>query len=61
MTKRLTKGEKKIFGVCSGLADYFEIDPTLVRLLFLFMVLVMGTGLLLYLALAFLMPEKPSS
>ena len=33
--KRLVKGEKKIFGVCSGIANYFDCDPTIVRILFL--------------------------
>jgi phage shock protein PspC (stress-responsive transcriptional regulator) len=33
--KRLVKGEKKIFGVCSGLANYFDMDPTIVRIIFL--------------------------
>jgi phage shock protein C len=58
MNKRLTKGEKKIFGVCSGLADYFEMDPSIVRLIFLVMLLVFGTGVLLYLILAIILPEK---
>lgn len=58
MNKRLTKGEKKIFGVCSGLADYFDMDPTVMRLIFLVMLLVFGTGILLYLILAVVMPEK---
>ena len=35
MEKRLVKGEKKIFGVCSGLANYFDMDPTIVRVIFL--------------------------
>jgi phage shock protein C len=58
MQKKLVKGEKKIFGVCSGLADYFEMDPTIMRLIFLVAVLVFGTGLLLYLVLAIIMPAK---
>lgn len=61
MEKRLTKGEKKIFGVCSGLADYFEMDPTVMRLIFLVMLLVFGTGVLLYIILAIVMPEKTVS
>jgi phage shock protein C len=58
MTKRLVRGEKKIFGVCSGLANYFDIDPTIVRVLFLAGFLLFGTGLLLYLILFFVMPDK---
>ena len=58
MPKRLVKGEKKIFGVCSGIANYFDIDPTIVRVLFVFGFLVFGSGLLLYLILAIAMPEN---
>jgi phage shock protein C len=58
MAKRLVKGDKKIFGVCSGLADYFDLDPTVVRILFLVAVFMFGTGILLYLILAIVMPDK---
>ena len=58
MAKKLVKGEKKLFGVCSGLANYFDIDPTVMRLLFLVAILFFGTGLLLYLIMAVIMPEK---
>lgn len=58
MQKRLVKGEKKIFGVCSGLGNYFEIDPTIVRVIFAFGFLVFGSGLLLYIILAIAMPDK---
>lgn len=56
--KRLTKGaDKKIFGVCSGLGEYFDIDPTIIRILFLVSVIFFGSGLLLYLILAIVMPS----
>jgi phage shock protein C len=58
--KRLVKGEKKIFGVCSGLGNYFDIDPTIVRAIFLFAAVVFGSGILLYLILAIVMPDKES-
>jgi phage shock protein C len=58
MTKRLVKGEKKIFGVCSGLANYFEIDVTVIRVLFLIALIGFGTGLLIYLILAIVMPKS---
>nr|MBP9884511.1 PspC domain-containing protein [Chitinophagales bacterium] len=45
-------------GVCSGIANYFDIDPTIVRVLFVFGFLVFGSGLLLYLILAIAMPEN---
>ncbi len=58
MAKRLVKGEKKLFGVCSGLANYFDIDPTVMRIIFLAAFLFFGTGLLLYIILLIAMPEK---
>jgi len=58
MAKRLVRGEKKLFGVCSGLGNYFDIDPTIVRILFLGAFLFFGTGALLYLIMFFVMPEQ---
>ncbi len=58
MAKKLVKGEKKLFGVCSGLANYFDIDPTIMRVLFVVAVLMAGTGVLAYLILAVIMPDK---
>lgn len=58
MAKRLVKGEKKLFGVCSGLANYFDVDPTLMRVLFVIAVLMAGTGVLAYIVLAIIMPSK---
>lgn len=58
MAKRLVKGDKKIFGVCSGLADYFDLDPTVMRIIFIVAFLFFGTGLLLYIILALVMPDK---
>ena len=61
MEKRfyLSKKDKKIGGVCGGIAEYFEIDPLLVRIGFLFLVFGMGTGLLLYILLWLLAPKRP--
>ena len=58
MAKKLTKGEKKIFGVCSGLANYLDIDPTVMRLVFVAAFLTFGMGLLIYIVFSFIMPEK---
>ena len=58
MAKRLVKGEKKIFGVCSGLANYFDMDPTVIRILFVVAFVFFGAGFLLYLILFFLMPDR---
>ena len=58
MEKKLVRKDKKIFGVCGGLGAYFGIDPTLVRVLFVIAVLGFGSGLLLYIILAIVMPEE---
>jgi phage shock protein C len=58
MAKRLVRGEKKLFGVCSGVANYFDIDPTIMRILFLAAFLFFGSGLLLYIILFIVMPEQ---
>ncbi|MFN8492806.1 MAG: PspC domain-containing protein [Caldilineaceae bacterium] len=58
-TKRLTRSsnDKMIAGVCGGLANYFNIDPTLVRLGFVALLLLgMGSPVLAYLVLWLLMP-----
>lgn len=49
-----------IAGVCAGIADYFGIDPTIVRVLYVLMVLFAGFGVLLYLILWIVMPKQKS-
>ena len=58
MKKTLYKSRKDrfLFGVCGGLAEYFEVDPTLVRILTA-VLCTTGTGLLLYIVAAVVMPE----
>jgi len=51
--------DKKIAGVCGGVARYFDLDPTLVRALWLVCLLLAGTGLLLYIILWIVMPLDP--
>lgn len=46
-------------GVCGGLGDYFEVDPTLVRVVFVVLALWGGVGILLYLVLLVVMPVNP--
>jgi len=57
--KRLYRDpEKKVFGgVCSGLGAYFNLDPVWVRVIFIFMMLISGFGLLIYLILWMVVPE----
>ncbi|MFV0346084.1 MAG: PspC domain-containing protein [Bacteroidales bacterium] len=50
--------EKKIAGVCSGIAEYFDIDPTIVRIIFAILILGYGTGLLAYLIVWIIAPER---
>jgi phage shock protein C len=59
--KRLVRprADRKIAGVCAGFAEYFDLDVTLVRLVWLFIVLVGGTGLLAYVIAWMVMPEEP--
>lgn len=61
MRKRLYKSNvnKMISGVCGGLAEYFEIDPTLVRLGWVLFCVAGGSGLLAYLVAALVMPRNP--
>jgi phage shock protein PspC (stress-responsive transcriptional regulator) len=61
MAKRLYRSEtdKKIAGVCGGIAEYTNIDATLVRAVFILLTLAGGPGVLLYLVLMFIMPKEP--
>ncbi|MBR2500346.1 MAG: PspC domain-containing protein [Clostridia bacterium] len=58
--KRLYKSRinKKICGVCGGLAEYFEIDSTLVRLALVVFTCLGGAGILAYIIAAIIMPYK---
>jgi len=60
MQRRLYRSEKDrmIFGVCGGLAEYFDIDPVLVRLIFLLLLIPGGVGLLAYIILAIVTPTE---
>ena len=57
--KRLYKSRnnKMICGVCAGIADYFNIDPSIVRVLWAVLALAAGTGVLAYIACAIILPE----
>lgn len=55
---RIREG-RKLAGVCGGLGEYFEIDPTLVRLAWVLLVLLGGSGILAYIIAALIIPEKP--
>lgn len=53
----LSSTDKKIAGVCGGLAEYFDVDPLLVRVLFLAAFFGFGSGLMIYLILWILAPR----
>lgn len=55
-----SRNDKKISGVCAGIAEYFGIDPTLIRLLWAVVTLfTVGTGVLAYIICAIIIPEMP--
>ncbi|MCB9418818.1 MAG: PspC domain-containing protein [Ardenticatenaceae bacterium] len=60
MSKKLMRksDDRMVFGVASGIADYLNIDPVIVRLLFVLMALTGGHGILVYLILTIIMPEE---
>lgn len=60
MKKRLYKIEdgKKLCGVCGGIAEYFDLDPTIIRLLWIILIFCAGTGILAYFIAAIIMPSK---
>jgi phage shock protein C len=51
--------DRKLAGVASGLAEYFDIDPTFVRILWIVSFLFGGLGLVLYIAMAIVVPQEP--
>jgi phage shock protein C len=55
-----SKKNKLLAGVCGGIAEYFDIDPALVRLLLVLLVLMGFAGVILYLVAWLLIPESPN-
>ena len=51
---------KKLCGVCGGFAEYFEIDPTILRILLIIFVLCGGAGILAYIVAALVMQSNPN-
>ena len=56
-----SRDDKVIAGVCGGLAKYFNVDPTLVRVGFFLFSLIYGVGVLVYILLAIIVPYEPIS
>ncbi len=61
MEKKLykSKTDKKLCGVCGGIAEYLNIDSTVIRLIAILAILFAGGGLLAYIIAALVMPNKP--
>lgn len=59
MKKRLyrSRKDKMLAGICGGLAEYFAVDPSLVRIACVLLCLYAGTGLLVYILAAIIIPE----
>mgnify|MGYP001819505562 CR=1 FL=1 len=66
----MSEGVKKLYrstknrmlaGVCGGLAEYFELDPTIIRVLFVLVSVFAGGGILVYIILWLLIPQEPQA
>ena len=57
--KLYRSNDRKIFGVCGGIAEYFDFDPTVVRVLWAVLTVTGGSGAILYLIAALLMDNRP--
>ena len=62
MEKKLYKSnnDKKIDGVCAGIAEYLNMDPTVIRLLWVIATVFGGAGILAYIAAALIIPRNPA-
>lgn len=60
MNKKLYRSmaDKKLCGVCGGLGEYFDVDPTLIRLLWIVFTFMGGAGLLAYVICAIVVPQQ---
>ena len=63
MQKKLyrSKSNRMLVGVCAGIADYFSIDPTVVRVAWAVTSLFAFVGVVAYIVCAFVIPEKPDT
>lgn len=61
MEKKLYRSQnnRMLAGVCGGLGEYLNLDPTVIRVVWALISLLGGTGLLLYLICIFIIPENP--
>lgn len=63
MKKKLYKSnnDKKIAGVCGGIAEYLNIDSTIIRLLWIFLSFAYGSGIIIYIICALVLPNEPEN
>jgi phage shock protein C len=54
-----SKSNRQVAGVCGGLAEYFNLDPTLIRVLFVLLAVLGGSGVVLYVAMWIIVPKQP--
>jgi phage shock protein C len=54
-----SRTDRKLAGVCGGLAQYFNLDATLIRVLFIVLAVLGGAGLVIYLAMWIIVPNDP--
>ena len=54
-----SRTNRKLAGICGGLGQYFNLDATLLRVLFVLLAVLGGSGLILYLALWIIVPREP--
>jgi phage shock protein C len=54
-----SRSDRKLAGVCGGLAEFFSLDPTLVRVLFVVLALAGGSGVVIYLAMWLMVSNQP--
>ena len=62
MEKRLyrSRTDRMIWGVCGGLSKYFDVDPTIVRVIFIVLTVISGFGIIAYIILALVVPLEDS-
>lgn len=53
-----SRRDRKIAGICGGLGEYFNVDPTLLRIIFLFLLFFGGSGFILYLIFWIVVPNE---
>ncbi len=62
MAKKLyrSRTDRKIWGVCGGLAKYFDVDPTIIRVIAVVSIFVTGLGIIAYIVMAIVVPLESS-